>query len=98
MNDRATALAPGACYGPSLLGDNLPLVPSSEGFTLVRDEIESIIAVANGYIVTRTLPKQRSRLSQPVTFAAGIYADDPASKLGPALLPDRPSGPRRSRR
>ena len=93
MNDRATALAPGACYGPSLLGDNLPLVPSSEGFTLVRDEIESIFAVANGYVVTRTLLKQRSRLSQPVTFAAGIYADDPASKLGPALLPDRPSGP-----
>jgi hypothetical protein len=31
MNDRATALAPGACYGLSPLGDNLPLVPSSEG-------------------------------------------------------------------
>ena len=54
MNDRATALAPGACYGPSLLGNNLPLVPSSEGFTLVRDEIESIFAVANGYVVTRS--------------------------------------------
>ena len=93
MNDRATALAPGACYGPSPLGDNLPLVRSSEGFTLVRDEIESIFAAANGYVVTRTLLEQRSRLSQPVTFSAGIYADDPASKLSPALHPDRPSGP-----
>jgi hypothetical protein len=34
MNDRATALAPGACYGPSPLGDNLALVPSNEGFPL----------------------------------------------------------------
>jgi hypothetical protein len=64
-----------------------------EGFTLVREhEIESIFAVANGYIGTRASLEEGGRLSQPVTFAAGIYADDPASELGPALavLPDWP--------
>ena len=96
MNDRETALAPGG-----VVGVRLPLVPSSdpgwllveEGFTLVREhEIESIFAVANGYIGTRASLEEGSRLSQPDTFAAGIYVDDPASKLGPALavLPDWP--------
>jgi hypothetical protein len=56
MNDRETVLAPGAVAGPSPLGDNLPLVPSSatsrvlveEGFTLVwENEVESIFTVAN---------------------------------------------------
>ena len=73
MNDRATALAPGACYRPSLLGNNLPLVPSSEGFTLVRDEIESIFAVANGYVVTRTLLQQRSRLLRSPSSAQHCF-------------------------
>ena len=85
----------------SPLGVNLPLAPSGdpgwllveEGFTLVREhEIELIFAVANGYIGTRASLEEGSRLSQPATFAAGIYADDPASELGPALavLPDWP--------
>ena len=99
MIDRETALAPSRVTGPSPRGVNLPLAPSSdlgwllveEGFTLVREhEIESIFAVANGYIGTRASLEEGSRLSHPVTFAAGIYADDPASGLGPALvvLPD----------
>ena len=101
MIDRETALAPGSVTGLSPLGVNLPLAPSGdpgwllveEGFTLVREhEIESIFAVANGYIGTRASLEEGSRLSQPTTFAAGIYADDPASELGPALvvLPDWP--------
>jgi kojibiose phosphorylase len=83
------------------LGLSLPLVPSSdlgwliveEGFKPVREhEIESIFAVANGYVGTRSSLEEGSRLSQPVTFAAGIYGDSPASELGPALvvLPDWP--------
>jgi kojibiose phosphorylase len=94
MSERETRLAPGAVVG-------LPLAPSSdpgwllveEGFTLVREhEIESIFAVANGYIGTRASLEEGSRLSQPGAFAAGIYVDDPAPELGPALavLPDWP--------
>ena len=101
MIDRATVLTPDSVTGLSLLGVNFPLAPSSdlgwllveEGFTLVREhEIESIFAVANGYIGTRASLEEGSRLSKPATFAAGIYADDPASELGPALavLPDWP--------
>ena len=101
MIDRATALAPGGVTGLSPIGVDLPLAPSGdpgwllveEGFTLVREhEIESIFAVANGYIGTRASLEEGGRLSQPATFAAGVYADDPASELGPALvvLPDWP--------
>ena len=101
MIDQETALAPGSVTSLSPPGVNLPLAPSSdpgwllveEGFTLVREhEIESIFAVANGYIGTRASLEEGSRLSQPITFAAGIHAHDPASELGPALavLPDWP--------
>jgi kojibiose phosphorylase len=77
------------------LGLSLPLAPSNdpgwliveEGFKPVREhEIESIFAVANGYVGTRSSLEEGSRLSQPVTFAAGIYSDGPASELGPALV------------
>jgi len=101
MSDREIALAPGGSTGLSPLGVGLPLAPSSdpgwllveEGFALVREhEIESIFAVANGYIGTRASLEEGSRLSQPGAFAAGIYVDDPAPELGPALavLPDWP--------
>jgi kojibiose phosphorylase len=101
MIDRATVLTPDSVTGLGLLGVNFPLAPSSdlgwllveEGFTLVREhEIESIFAVANGYIGTRASLEEGSRLSKPATFAAGVYANDPASELGPALavLPDWP--------
>jgi trehalose/maltose hydrolase-like predicted phosphorylase len=101
MIDRATVLASRSVTDLSPSGVNLPLSPSGdqswllveEGFNLVREhEIESIFTVANGYIGTRASLEEGSRLSQPSTFVAGIYADDPASKLGPALavLPDWP--------
>ena len=101
MIDRATALAPGGVTGLSPIGVDLPLAPSGdpgwllleEGFTFVREhEIELIFAVANGYIGTRASLEEGGRLSQPATFAAGVYANDPASELGPALavLPDWP--------
>lgn len=99
--DRETTLAPGSLADLRARGVNLPLAPSSDlgwllvedGYSLVRErEIESIFAVANGYIGTRASLEEGSRLSHPLTFAAGIYADDSASELGPALvvLPDWP--------
>jgi hypothetical protein len=75
MSGHDTALVPGSVTDLSPLGVNLPLAPSSdpgwllveEGFTLVREhEIESIFAVANGYIGTRASLEEGSRLSQPV--------------------------------
>ena len=99
MIDRETALAPRKVTRVSPLGVDLPLAPFSdpgwllveEGFTLVREhEIESIFAVGNGYIGARASLEEGSSLSQPVTFAAGIYTDVASSELGPALvvLPD----------
>ena len=101
MNDRETEPAPGSVIGTSRLGVGPLFAPSSdpswllveEGFTLIREhEIESIFAIANGYIGTRASLEEGSRLSQPATFAAGIYVDHPPLELGPALavLPDWP--------
>ena len=100
MIDVPIVLAPSKAAGPSSRV-NLKLTPSSdlswliveEGFTPVREhEIESLFAIANGYTGTRASLEEGSRLSQPVTFAAGMFVDDPASTLGPTLvvLPDWP--------
>jgi len=62
-----------------------------EGVVLAREhEIESIFALANGYVGTRASLAEGGALSRPATFAAGVYTADPASGLGPtlALLPD----------
>ena len=101
MSDRETALAPCTATSRGPLGVDFPLAPSSdsgwliveEGFTLVREhEIESIFAISNGYIGTRASLEEGSRLSQPDTFAAGIYVENSAPELGPelAVLPDWP--------
>jgi hypothetical protein len=99
MSDRETAPAPGtAATGRGPLGVDFSLAPSSdpdwliveECFTLVREhEIESIFAIANGYIGTRASLEEGGRLSQPDTFAAGIYVDDAAPELGPVLARNR---------
>src|SRR6266536_1368248 len=99
MSDRSTVAMPSSITAGNWLGVKLPLVPSSdpgwllieESFTLVREhEIESIFAISNGFIGTRASLEEGSRLSQPATFIAGIYVNDPRSGLGPALtvLPD----------
>jgi trehalose/maltose hydrolase-like predicted phosphorylase len=62
-----------------------------EGVDQAREhEIESIFAVANGYVGTRASLEEGSTFSNPGTFAAGVYARDPGSGLGPtlAVLPD----------
>lgn len=45
-----------------------------EGFTLAREhEIESLFAVANGYVGTRGSLAEGSPLSAPATFIAGVF-------------------------
>ncbi len=64
-----------------------------EGFAPLREhEIESIFAIANGYVGTRASLEEESRCSQPGAFLAGVFIEDPGSTLGPslALLPGWP--------
>ncbi|HEY5216283.1 MAG TPA: glycoside hydrolase family 65 protein, partial [Pseudolabrys sp.] len=74
----------------------LPFSPSpdpawlliEEGVDLARErEIESIFAIANGYIGTRASIAEDGRFSHPSTFAAGVYVTDSSSELGPRLAP-----------
>jgi kojibiose phosphorylase len=62
-----------------------------EGFELSREhEIESIFTVANGYVGTRGSVAERTTLSRPATFLAGVFEagkDSPAS-LELMQLPD----------
>jgi trehalose/maltose hydrolase-like predicted phosphorylase len=101
MSDRQPARAPGGVANPIRLDIDLPLAASSdpgwllveEGGTLVREhEIESIFAIANGFIGTRASLEEGTKLSRPATFAAGVYVDGSGLKPGPALavLPDWP--------
>jgi trehalose/maltose hydrolase-like predicted phosphorylase len=105
MSDRETKPAPASVTTDvcslGLVRAGFSLAPSSvpgwliieEGFTFVREhEIESIFAIANGYVGTRASLEEGSRLSQPGSFVAGVYVDDPARELGPELaaLPDWP--------
>ena len=47
---------------------------SEEGFTLGREhEVESLFAIANGYVGNRGSLAEGSPLSAPATFAAGIF-------------------------
>lgn len=60
-----------------------------EGADSAREhEIESILAIANGYLGIRASIPEGSRFSHPATFAAGLYVKD--GTLGPtfAVLPD----------
>jgi len=62
-----------------------------EGFTLAREhEIESLFAIANGYVGNRGSLAEGSPLSAPATFVAGVFEADgkPGSVPGLFLLPD----------
>ncbi len=62
-----------------------------EGFTLAREhEIESLFAIANGYIGNRGSLAEGTPLSAPATFAAGVFEieDQPYAVPGFLLLPD----------
>ena len=78
---------------------DLLLSPSGEsGWLLIEEgldparehEIESILAIANGYLGTRASIVEGVRFSHPSTFVAGIYVKDVGLKLGPrlAVLPN----------
>jgi trehalose/maltose hydrolase-like predicted phosphorylase len=62
-----------------------------EGFTLTREhEIESLFAIANGYVGNRGSLAEGSPLSAPATFVAGIYrqSETPGSVPELMTLPD----------
>src|ERR1019366_314677 len=62
-----------------------------EGVDLARErEIESIFAIANGYIGARASIGEDGRFSNPSTFAAGVYVTDASPELGTrlAVLPN----------
>src|SRR6476620_10676153 len=62
-----------------------------EGFTLRREhEIESLFAIANGYVGNRGSLAEGSPLSAPATFVAGIFEqlDAPGSVPQLMVLPD----------
>ena len=57
-----------------------------EGVDPARErEIESILAIANGYLGTRASIAEGGRFSHPSTFAAGVYTMDSGLELGPRL-------------
>lgn len=62
-----------------------------EGFTLAREhEVESLLAIANGYVGNRASLAEGSPLSAPATFAAGVFTRDskPGSIPELMVLPD----------
>jgi len=73
--------------------DRIQLACSDPGWLLVEErvdparerEIESILAIANGYLGTRASIAEGGRFSHPSTFAAGMYTMDSGLELGPRL-------------
>lgn len=63
---------------------------AEEGFTLARErEIESLLAIGNGYVGNRGSLAEGSPLSAPATFAAGIFMHPPPPSVPELLvLPD----------
>jgi trehalose/maltose hydrolase-like predicted phosphorylase len=62
-----------------------------EGFTLAREhEVESLFAIANGYVGNRGSLAEGSSLSAPATFASGVFELDsrPGAVPGFFVLPD----------
>ncbi len=76
---------------PAAPTDDPAWILVEQGFTLAREhEIESLFAIGNGYIGSRTSLAEGSALSAPATFVAGVFDSDPSS------VP--PSCPRRTGR
>ncbi|MFB3812796.1 MAG: glycoside hydrolase family 65 protein [Terriglobales bacterium] len=62
-----------------------------EGFTLAREhEVESLLAIGNGYVGNRASLAEGTPLSAPATFVAGVFEHDPKPGGVPGLfiLPD----------
>jgi kojibiose phosphorylase len=57
-----------------------------DGFTLTREhEVESLLAIGNGYVGSRASLAEGCALSAPATFVAGVFSGEPGSV--PALAP-----------
>src|SRR5215831_12257383 len=68
-----------------------PWLLVEEGFTLAREhEVESLFAIANGYVGNRGCLAEGSALSAPATFIAGVFEHPQAPGAVPQLmtLPD----------
>lgn len=83
--------------GLELAAADLALTPTSdpewrlveEGFTLLREhEIESLFAIANGFLGTRASLMDGSPLSSPATFVAGVFDGPPGQPPQLLSLPD----------
>lgn len=96
-----TSIASASAFdSPALAAGDVELLeyPDSEawslteqGFTLPREhEIESLFAIANGYVGNRGSLAEGTRLSSPGTFVAGVFDLDarPQAVPGYLLLPD----------
>ena len=60
-----------------------------EGFTLAREhEVESLFAIANGYVGSRGSLAEGSALSAPATFVAGMYGTEAGSVPGLVVIAD----------
>src|SRR5215475_10747814 len=80
-------LAPAALFRLS----DRPWLLIEEGFTLAREqEVESLFAIANGYIGNRGSLAEGTPLSAPATFLAGVFehSSKPGSVPQLLILPD----------
>lgn len=60
-----------------------------EGFTLTREhEVESLLAIGNGYVGSRGSLSEGSPLSAPATFLGGLYDAEPGFVPGLVTVPD----------
>ncbi len=60
---------------------------TEEGFTLAREhEVESLLAISNGYVGNRASLAEGSPLSSPATFAAGVFTKPRTPGAVPQLL------------
>jgi kojibiose phosphorylase len=61
----------------------------AEGFTLAREhEVESLLAISNGYLGVRASLAEGSPLSAPATFLAGVFEAKADSIPGRVMLPE----------
>ncbi len=95
LHQSATDVAATATPGAAAAARELPAVPTAdpswllveEGFNLAREhEVESLFAVANGYVGTRGSLAEGTRLSAPATYVAGVFDVTQHSSTIPELV------------
>lgn len=87
QQDKTSAAAAGPLDLPAIPTADPGWLLIEEGFNLAREhEIESLFAVANGYVGTRGSLAEGSALSAPATFVAGVFDASPQSSSIPELV------------